>query len=277
MPNPTKEWICYQKLKRKAPPDDQREHSPRPLFPQHAIPTHQSEHLEAFGTHRVNTVLQNPADAQRTQLRPPARGTKWPWGGLPASCSGDVSPQRGRKHCPTENAKPEHCALTSKSDHTRGLFLPKRKSFCCSVKAVYAKKTFSWNFWGRGSSIKSTLKGVLFWNISYQTTPSDFWAALLRRSKVSILHSHPLSRCTVLHLLACRAPNKGAKKKSTFLKTTVQSRIWLQIQPGTAHWLCSTSKDCFDTEPQDFIQLSPGLLLTAAGKQHKVLCTFWDL
>lgn len=143
MPNPTKEWICYQKLKRKAPPDDQREHSPRPLFPQHAIPTHQSEHLEAFGTHRVNTVLQNPADAQRTQLRPPARGTKWPWGGLPASCSGDVPPQRGRKHCPTENAKPEHCALTSKSDHTRGLFLPKRKSFCCSVKAVYAKKTFS--------------------------------------------------------------------------------------------------------------------------------------
>lgn len=158
-----------------------------------------------------------------------------------------------------------------------GSFFQKENLSVAASKQFMLKKTFSWNFWGRGSSIKSTLKGVLFWNISYQTTPSDFWAALLRRSKVSILHSHPLSRCTVLHLLACRAPNKGAKKKSTFLKTTVQSRIWLQIQPGTAHWLCSTSKDCFDTEPQDFIQLSPGLLLTAAGKQHKVLCTFWDL
>lgn len=158
MPNPTKEWICYQKLKRKAPPDDQREHSPRPLFPQHAIPTHQSEHLEAFGTHRVNTVLQNPADAQRTQLRPPARGTKWPWGGLPASCSGDVSPQRGRKHCPTENAKPEHCALTSKSDHTRGLFLPKRKSFCCSVKAVYAKKNIQLKLLRKGELNKKYLE-----------------------------------------------------------------------------------------------------------------------
>lgn len=72
MPDPTKEWICYQELR--APADDQRERSPCSLFSQHGIPTCQSEHLEAFWTRCCVTRSYRILRMLQRQRRPPVQG-----------------------------------------------------------------------------------------------------------------------------------------------------------------------------------------------------------
>lgn len=119
-----------------------------------------------------------------------------------------------------------------------------------------------------GVQSKDILKDVFFWNISSQTTVSVFWAALLRCSKGSC-SLFPSPRQMYCSVSPCTQGSQQGRKEEQHPPEDHCSE-----QNLAAYWLSSTSKDCSDKEPPDFIQLSPGLLLTAAGKQHKLLCTF---
>lgn len=91
----------------------------------------------------------------------------------------------------------------SKSDHIwRGrMFLPARKCFYCRSKALYLKKIIPFKLLREGDLNKNALRGVLFWNNSFQTTLRFLSSSSQTQQRFH--HSQLHSTCTALQVQVC--------------------------------------------------------------------------